>query len=350
MLLISQLFLVIENDPFPFESASIYTPLAHSEDNRNSLSPRAYTLTLSPQLIYSRSRLIPSLVSSKVYRQLEFQAVGSWWLYKDSNEALSSSHDTPLYRVPGSREDVFADENMTSKSKRTLMKFLRYLAQPSAQDEEDQSSEADTPFSQLLETKFKIFSDLCDPLTSLSLSLRSPRDTASSYVIPRIKRHLASIGVFGAGFGSLLTKWGGGSEICQVGCRALAVGGGIYVLNRGVAEVTESNAEHPILRVQLSDGETVESKFVVGSPWDLPRDKQSQGLSFDKVARSITIVSSSLNSLFPPTSEGGPVPAGAIVMFPGSVLPTPNQTDVPPVYLIIHSSDTGECPNGQCKC
>ncbi|PGH08665.1 hypothetical protein AJ79_05947 [Helicocarpus griseus UAMH5409] len=325
----------------PFESASISTTASTEEDGGKLSSSRAYTLSLSPQLIYSRSRLIPSLVSSRIYKQLEFQAVGSWWVYKDSESAGSAS----LNRVPGSREDIFADENMSNKSKRSLIKFLRHLAQPSEDDgagEGDNTLEA--PFSQYLESNFQVPAELHDPLISLSLSPRSPGETSSAYVVPRIKRHLGSIGVFGAGFGALLAKWGGGAEISQVGCRACAVGGGVYVLNRGIKHVEVpalQNGDDKLLPVQLSDGETVRSKFVVGSPWDLPTVPQTSSPGYTKVARSIMIVSSPLDTLFPPTSEGGPVPAGAVVFVPGTA-------GRAPVYLVIHSSDTGECPIGQC--
>ncbi|PGH34084.1 hypothetical protein GX50_03047 [[Emmonsia] crescens] len=332
----------------PFESASISIPPSSSEDEGTSkLSPsRAYTLSLSPQLVYSRSRLIPSLVSSRIYRQLEFQAVGSWWVCRPGDAASSAS----LNRVPGSREDVFADDTMSNKSKRALMKFLRHLAQPAVADgagEED--SDLDVPFAQYLESKFSVPSDLHDPLTSLSLSPCSWDETNSRYVVSRIKRHLGSIGVFGVGFGALLAKWGGGAEISQVGCRACAVGGGVYVLNRGVRHVVEMPGPGPqrgdgqLLQVQLSDGETVRSKFVVGSPWDLPTETLSSTPTYTKVARSIMILSSPLESLFPPTSEGGPIPAGAVVFVPRT-----SGTAQHPVYLIVHSSDTGECPTGQC--
>ncbi|OAX83591.1 hypothetical protein ACJ72_02038 [Emergomyces africanus] len=330
----------------PFESASISTSPASSEDERGGkLAPsRAYTLSLSPQLIYSRSRLIPSLVSSRIYRQLEFQAVGSWWVCRLGDSPGSAS----LNRVPGSREDVFADENMSNKSKRALMKFLRHLTQQPLNDgAQEAGSDLVIPFVEYLESKFHVPSDLHDPLTSLSLSPCSCDETNGRYALPRIKRHLGSIGVFGIGFGALLAKWGGGAEISQVGCRACAVGGGVYVLNRGVrhVEMPPSSPQNPdeLLRVQLSDGETVRSKFVVGSPWDLPFEFQISTPTYKKVARSIMIVSSPLEILFPPTSEGGAIPAGAVVF-----VPTASKTTRPPVYLIVHSSDTGECPAGQC--
>ncbi|EER36802.1 rab geranylgeranyl transferase escort protein [Histoplasma capsulatum H143] len=331
----------------PFESASISTSPASSEDGGSGkLSPsRAYTLSLSPQLIYSRSGLIPTLVSSRIFRQLEFQAVGSWWVMEHGSSAS-------LNRVPGSREDVFANDNMSNKSKRALIKLLRHLTQQSLDDgDADGGEDSDldvVPFTQYLESKFHIPSDLHCPLTSLSLSPRSWDETSARYGVERIKRHLGSIGVFGVGFGALLAKWGGGAEISQVGCRACAVGGGVYVLNRGVRHIEvpaagSQNDDARRLRVQLSDGGTVRSKFVVGSPWDLPTEIQSPtSPKYTKVARSIMIVSSPLESLFPLTSEGGVIPAGAVVFVPG-----PPGTTRAPVYLIVHSSDTGECPTGQ---
>lgn len=312
-------------------------------------SSRSYTLSLSPHLVYSRSKLLPTLVSSKVYRQLEFQAVGSWWIHKPAEGDTSAT----LYRVPSSREDVFADDLITVKSKRTLMRFLRHIGKAQQDDHtasEGEEEDLSLPFPDYLASNFHVPTELHNALLSLSLSRSSPQQTPASYAVPRVKRHLASIGVFGPGFGSLLAKWGGSSEILQVGCRALAVGGGVYVLNTGIRSITclsESQGdEDRRIQVQLSDGYEIKTKFLVGSNWDLPVHAESQP-QCHKVARSITIVSSSLDSLFPQTAEGGPIPAGAVVVFPGSSLGQGD--DSPPVYLLVHSSETGECPTGQSK-
>lgn len=278
--------------------------------------------------------------------------MGSWWIYKP--EADDSSR---LYRVPGSREDVFADDVISMKSKRTLMRFLRHLgqAQESGDVSEgpDPSSEEEgltAPFSEYLATKFQVPTELHGPLLSLCLSQAAPHQTSAKYALPRIKRHLSSIGVFGPGFGALSVKWGGGSEISQVGCRALAVGGGVYVLNTGVKSIGPSPEQEPDdqsrIQIQLANDESVKSRYIVGSNWDLPATSRPS-LECDKVARSISIVSSSLANLFPVTAEGGPIPVGAVVVFPGSSVG--GADDAPPVYTIVHSSETGECPIGQCK-
>jgi RAB protein geranylgeranyltransferase component A len=234
------------------------------------------------------------------------------------------------------------------------MKLLRHITQSSQDDDVlDEGEDLDLPFADYLTSKFHIPSELLYPLLSLSLSQSAPQQASASYVIPRIKRHLASIGVFGPGFGSVLAKYGGGSEISQVGCRALAVGGGVYVLNRGIREIqvpegtNEDDSKDNRVLLKLADGEQVRTAFLVGSQWDLPTEAKDDSTTYHKVARSITVISSPLEILFPVTSDGGPIPAGAVVLIPGNALS--EKKDLPPVYLIVHSSETGECPAGQCK-
>lgn len=232
------------------------------------------------------------------------------------------------------------------------MKFLRHIGKPPQETEgQPEGEDLSLPFSEYLSSKFQVPAELHDPLLSLSLSRASAQQTSAEYAVPRIKKHLASIGVFGPGFGSLLAKWGGGSELAQVGCRALAVGGGVYVLNAGIESITNpsnsDNGDDVRMHIKLSNGESIRTKFVVGSHWDLPGIAGNDQPSCEKAARSISVVSSSLESLFPITAEGGPLPAGAVVVFPGSCLGQAENS--PPVYLLIHSSETGECPTGQSK-
>ncbi|RDW72641.1 putative Rab geranylgeranyl transferase escort protein [Aspergillus mulundensis] len=330
----------LESVQLPFEDATVFTA-DPSESSTGLSSSRAYTLSLSPQLIYSRSQLLPTLVSSKVYRQLEFQAVGSWWIYKPA-----SGQNKDLYRVPSSREDVFADDFISMKSKRTLMRFLRSLNQESPDDTGSALEEEvlAKPLPEYLTSKFQVPAELFDPLLSLSLSQAPAQSTIARYAVPRIQRHLASIGIFGPGFGSVLVKWGGGSEIAQVGCRALAVGGGVYVLNSGIETMSQGAAGGSRIQLRLLSGETISTQYVVGSDWDLPSHTKTS-CDYAKVSRSITIVSSALDGLFPVTAEGGPVPAGAVVVFPAASLGLTDES--PPVYISVHSSETAECPTGQ---
>lgn len=312
------------------------------------LSPsRAYSLALSPQLIYSRSSLLGNLVSSRVYRQLEFLAVGSWWVYSgnsNSESSLAPSATPPhgrLLKVPNGREDVFQDHGLDFKAKRALMKFLRFIGEYEEQTEVWEEHRQQ-PFPEFLSQQFKVPLSLQGPLMALALSPAASNHTKTEYALPRIARHLRSIGVFGAGFGAVIPKWGGLAEISQVSCRACAVGGGVYVLGKGLAPASDGSTEttESGKKLRLKDGEVVTAKWIVGGNTTTALETTS--------CKSITIVSSPLTPLFSPIGDDAPAPACAVVVFPSGSLSLDLQDDeCPPVHILVHSSDTGECPVGQ---
>lgn len=247
-----------------------------------------------------------------------------------------------LLKVPNCREDVFQDHDLDFKAKRALMKFLRFIGEYEKQldvwHEHRQQS-----FPAFLTQQFKVPPALQGPLLALALSPSSSDQTTTEYALPRIARHLRSIGVFGAGFGAVIPKWGGLAEISQVACRALAVGGGVYVLGKGlhadneIPETTETGT-----KLRLKDGEVVTAKWVVGG--------ETSSAPEDPYCRLTSIVSSPLTPLFPPIAEEAPMPASAVVTFPsGSIQLDSTTGDVPPVQIFVHSNDTGECPAGQSK-
>ena len=380
----------------PFRNARITTSAQNvpQEDSVNLGQSRSYTLSLSPQLLYAQSALLPVLVTSRVHTQLEFQAVGSWWIYQhddsikanesvlQDSEDAENGHFDMFKKIPSSREDVFSDNTISTRDKRALMKFLRFVLQEETDAvESSKEGSSEESLADVLSSQFNISATPQEPLLALSLSHHSARSTNSQQAVQRIRRHLRSIGTFGPGFGAVIAKYGGGAEIAQVGCRAGAVGGGVYVLGRGIdnIKVIKSDSEAPEsfgkaneLAVELSDGDTVLTEFVVGSVEDLPKglmicsttdsapmvlptqSSDNSATDYGRSVRSISIVSSPLSHLFPPTSENGPIPAGAVVVFgrsgevEGSSLNTANTAE-PPIYLLVHSSESGECPMGQCE-
>ncbi|KAL8723598.1 MAG: hypothetical protein Q9225_000140 [Loekoesia sp. 1 TL-2023] len=358
----------------PLSQASIRRPPSNeqSPDARLGFS-RAYSISLAPKLIYTRSNLIPALVSSKVYRQLEFLAVGSWWLYDRVASAQSEWSDAreniaevegpaKLRKIPGGREDVFADKSIDLRSTRSLMKFLKLAA-----DFETYSTVlpewGERPFIEYLESQFKIDARLQAPLLALTLSPDPPSKTTVAYALPRIHRHLTSIGIFGPGFGAVIPKWGGLAEIAQVACRAGAVGGGVYVLKKGIESVelpyltsesplSTEDADSHMVKVQLQGGDTVKARWIIGTPAAFPKSHDPEPtMDTTETTHLTAVISSPLTSLFLPPAEGSPPPAGVVVVLPPDSLQVPSSLDVsevPAIYLMIHSSDTGECPEGQC--
>lgn len=326
---------------------------------------------MSPHLIYSQSALLSTLVSSRLHTQIEFQAVGPWWICKDGlrevsqyqrqDNALAGSstqNDGMLQKIPSTREDVFADNTLTPRGKRSLMQFLRSVViEPASESAMTQ----DIPLSSTLHS---VVPTLHQPLLALSLSYDSAGAVRTRSAVSRIRRHITSIGAFGPGFGAVMPKYGGGAEIAQVACRASAVGGAVYVLGRGLKKITQKSTDveeslGDVVHLELSDGEGIQARLVTGCAEDFPVE-MSQGpvtsSSFElvKTVHSISVVSSPLEHLFPPTSESGPVPAGAVVVYGGVDDHTPSSPDGPvsrnaPVYMVVHSADSGECPPGQCK-
>lgn len=272
--------------------------------------------------------LLDIVVSSQIHNQLDFQAVGSWFVV----DAASS----PPVAVPGSREDIFRDDKIDMRAKRSLMKLLRSLnAEEPSQDWHPGSTET---FTHYLEHTFSLPSRLHAPLLALTMSPQPSKDISAGYAIPRITRHLRSIGVHAPGCPVLLQRYGGLAEIIQVACRANAVSGGTYVLGQGASNV--HGADEDKLIIELTGGDRISTSWYVGAE-AVESDGESEQLVSDTVSRSISIIGSRLSALFQPLAAGTVTPAGAIILIPGE-----NETE-PPVYIFAHSSDSGECPSGQ---
>ncbi|KAF2434865.1 hypothetical protein EJ08DRAFT_627082 [Tothia fuscella] len=352
-----------DNSTVLFTDAKIeQAPNVDEEDGPKLGFSRAYSLALAPQLIYTESKLLGHLVSSKVYRQLEFLAMGNWWVYTTDTSTTNSLQSTSeqehkngkLVKVPTTREDVvFSDKSVDLRSKRAVMKVLRFLMDYEQQTElwEPYSMQ---PLPTFLTEKFKLPTSLHNLFLALTLSPDTPANTTTAYALSRIARHLRSTGRLGAGFSSVIPKWGGLSELAQVSCRAGAVGGAVYVLGKGIAgsptpAPTKENVSTPLNAIQLDGGDAVNTAWIVGSEADLPRSPTN--LSPTRTcSRSISIISGPLTSLIHEALAEGATPSttpigGTVIVFPSGSLN--GFADTPPVYLIVHSDAMGECPRGQ---
>lgn len=301
--------------------------------------------------------------------------MGSWWIYNNEEATQSEASNAEgtravkeqrgtLRKIPGGREDVFTDKSIDLRSTRSLMKFLKLAADAEAYPTVIPEW-GERPFHEYLESRFKISPSLQAPLHALTLSPDPSNQTTVAYALPRVHRHLTSIGLFGPGFGAVLPKWGGLAEISQVACRAGAVGGGVYVLKKGIESVEQPShgssstegAEPRPSAVILQGGDVIKTRWIIGTPSALPKDATHdtpQKSDAVGITHLTAIVSSPLTALFPPPAEGSPPPAGVVVVMPSASLNLPpslgssSVAHVPAIYLIIHSSDTGECPEGQC--
>ncbi|RYP46886.1 hypothetical protein DL768_006983 [Monosporascus sp. mg162] len=319
--------------PSIFRRASIWK---HEEADALGLAfSRAYSLALAPQIIHSRAKLLEQLVSSRAFRQIEFLAVGSFFIYDDAATEDTASR---LTRVPSTREDVFSTQSIPAKSKRSLMKFLKFVADYNSEENTSVwEGQARQPLADFLTSEFKLDETLRKYILALTLTLDGKISVEDG--LATIHRHLTSMGLFGPGFCAVYPKWGGLSEVAQVACRAGAVGGGIYML--GTSMHIEDDGSDGLVSLKLSNEVTVRASTVISSRGQPSPDGQA-------INRLIAVVNSRLESLFEVVVEGSPIPAVAVVAFPpGYASSGDASASTNPVYAYVHSSDTGECPTGQ---
>ncbi|CAG9995095.1 unnamed protein product [Clonostachys byssicola] len=318
---------------------SVFSKVQVTKDGQGPASPRAYSLALAPQLVHTKAELISQLVSSKAFRQIEFLAVGSFYIFQPPSD---SEPVASLSRIPSTREDVFSNTAIPAKSKRSLMKFLKFvLDYESEAQAELWKPHADAPLVDFLKSQFKLDTKLQSYVITLTLSHDGNISVASGLAI--IYKHMTSMGLFGAGFAAIYPKYGGLSEVAQVGCRAAAVGGAVYMLGTGMKKVSkpEGDDAEQVLQIALTNDIDVQTKLLVQSTEKVNSDIQ--------LSRLTAVVESSLSSVFNVVIEGAPTPAVAVVAFPPSSVSTKDgQVSTYPIYAMIHSSDTGECPSSKC--
>ncbi|KAH7037457.1 GDP dissociation inhibitor-domain-containing protein [Microdochium trichocladiopsis] len=293
---------------------------------------RSYALALAPQIIHTRSALLSQLVSSRAYRQVEFLAVGSFFVFEQSSK--DAENKGQLSRIPSSREDVFSTQAIPARSKRSLMKFLKFVVNYDSEEERPMWLEhGSEKLAQFLQEQFKLDDSLRQYILALTLTLDGDITVRDGLAI--IHRHLSSLGWFGPGFCAVYPKWGGGSEIAQVACRAGAVGGGIYMLDTGMEMSDQDAAARDKISLKLSSGTIVQTSALITSQDEPGEDALT-------IKRLIAVVNTTFAELFEVVVEGAPKPAVAVISL------TPADAASPlPVYAFVHSSDTGECPSGQ---
>lgn len=321
-----------------FSSASISRP----SDGAGPSSPRSYSLALCPQIIHTTSALISQLVSSRACRQIEFLAVGSFFIFKPSDPSSQAAEPPSLSRIPSTREDVFSTTAISARAKRSLIKFLKFVLDYSSEsNSEVWQPRAAEPLRAFLAGCFNLDADLQADVLALTMSLDGRITTKDG--LASIHRHLSSMGVFGPGFAAVYPKWGGTSEITQVACRAGAVGGGIYMLGTGIETVAERReCADELVEVRLTNGTAVKTKLLVRGGEERAAEDALE------ISRLVAVIESPLSPLFEVMVEGAPTPVVAVIAFPpGSVLTEDGARSEYPVYAVAHSSGTGECPNGQ---
>ncbi|KAF3917977.1 hypothetical protein ABW21_db0201067 [Orbilia brochopaga] len=322
---------------------------------------RSYTLNLAPGLLYTTSPILSLLVDTDLHESLEFLKVGGWFVYRAGDDTQNG-----LMAVPSSREDIFNDSTLDPRTKRILVRALKSIL-----GFENSITKAppqpETSLQKYLESPpFSLPPQIIAAFTSLTLRHDLPNSIPFERAESDIRKHFGSLGRFGPGFASVIARYGSGSELVQVLCRAAAVtGNAIYVLENAVTDIQynilrpsettgpaagAAGSEESGIQLRLQSGDMIWTRRFVTAKSNLPTEgPSSEGTESDFIGvsywMSIYIVSSPLKNLF--ETADPPTAAGAVVYMPAQELVKDDRRNNNSMYIFAHSSETGECPRGQ---
>ncbi|EPS40543.1 hypothetical protein H072_5603 [Dactylellina haptotyla CBS 200.50] len=319
--------------------------------------PRSYTLSLSPGLLYTTSPLLSLLVASGIHESLEFLRVGGWFIYRPDTGA-----DETLTPVPNSREDVFNDQSLDPRAKRLVVRALKSILGLEGGSVADWTQKSLQEY--LEQSSLHLPSRIISAFASLTLRHDRPGEIPFEEAERDIRNHFGSIGRFGPGFAAVIGRYGSGSELVQVFCRAAAVtGNAVYVLESDIMNI-ENNIPYPSwavekqfkhedsigIHLQLRSGDSIWARHLIATADNLPGgipivESLPKPLVEDRYWLSVCIVSNPLQNLLR-TSEP-PLAAGAVVYIPANALKEDSYLNTHPIYIFVHGSETGECPDGQ---
>ncbi len=302
-----------------FAKANLYIP------RPTSLNSRDYAIDLTPRILFARSDLLLLLIQSRVFRYLEFQALGNFHTFEnDSFEKMAST-----------KEDIFINNTLSVSIKRNLMKFMKFVLEWE-KSPEIWSQYTNDSITKFLTEKFKLEKPQIAELVH-SIGLCSTIDTPTTVALARIKRYLVSFDAYG-NFPTLVSKFGGPGELSQGFCRSAAVAGATYKLNTKLTKYDDKTGI-----AHFNDGSTMKvNEHVVCASSQYSLSKPFGNLKPPKakyeITRLIAVVSKDCKEWMAENENS------AVVVFPPGSL---NTNNVHAVHAIIMNGATAVCPQGQ---
>ncbi|KAK9321965.1 GDP dissociation inhibitor-domain-containing protein [Lipomyces orientalis] len=288
----------------PFSDAYLYI-------SRN-LDPRKYAIDLSPHILFTRSDLLNLLIKSRVSRYLEFKPLGSFHTFEQDS----------FEKVPGTKEDIFTSQTLTLLTKRSLMRFMKFVIDWE-QNTAVWQEYKDEPISKFLEEKFGLDGPQIVELVH-SIGLLPTPNAPTELALGRITRYLTSMHVYG-NFPAMYSMYGTGGELAQGFCRSAAVAGAVYRLGTKLKSFDETTGE-----AELDSGEKIKvAEKVISSEGTVPGDEE--------ITRMVAVVEKDCKEWF---AEGE---SAAVVVFPVDTLDGNRFA----VQVLVMGSGSGQCPPGQ---
>lgn len=302
---------------------------------------RHYSISISPALQPATSPSLDVLIRSQVAKYATFRLL--------QRTALWDADKAALRTVPCSKEDVFKTGELSLIEKRKLMKFLQFVADPSAPYTENETlykPNAACPFSLFLGEAFKLPQHLVQAVM-YGIALCPTDDEPTEPALRRLQTHLRSVGRYGNA-AYLVPQYGGAGEIAQGYCRAAAVHGATFILGKPIEELKIHADGTPAAILKLQDiDETFTADAVLGEDELLPAELGA-GLGKNPadtlVVQGILVLDRGVR--FAPPATEAPGPGGEKVE--DEAAPTPTPTDEPvETGLIVFSPGSLPLADGE---
>ncbi|KAF4619215.1 hypothetical protein D9613_005473 [Agrocybe pediades] len=187
---------------------------------------RQYSICLRPAVIPALGPLISSLIMSGVAKYSGFRLLECVSVYDSSGRARN---------VPGSKEDIFKNKEISLIEKRRLMRFLTFAAAGDFASKKEVQGKEDMPFLDFIQSTFSLGSEIASVI-AFSLAFCMSADEPALLTLQRLQTYLRSSGRYGSS-PFLIGHYGGIGDIAQGFCRASAVSGGVYILARKVVSM-----------------------------------------------------------------------------------------------------------------
>ncbi|KAH6915268.1 rab escort protein [Coprinopsis sp. MPI-PUGE-AT-0042] len=264
---------------------------------------RQYSICLRPAVITALGPLVGSLIGAGVAKYSGFRLLDSVSIY---------SSDGTVKGVPGSKEDIFTNKDISLIEKRRLMRFLTFAAGDFEEKPELKGKE-EVPFIDFLKSTFTLSESIASVI-AYSLAHCTAADEPTLTSLLRMRHYVRSIGRYGPS-PFLVGHYGGIGDISQGFCRASAVNGGVYILGRPIIGATfdpSANADYPFTFTLDDFPEPLHAKLVLSTDESKPSSlavplnyvKPAEQLPAppDRIARGVVVIDKPVHFRSPASS------------------------------------------------